>query len=100
MTVRVVSGWALFVLGIIAIVVLLLMLASLLLGSTCLVLVEKAYPDTVEWSQITGPFIGTLFGLALSGLAVWGGWRLAHPRRRARLVKPQPPDEPADQNLE
>ena len=96
MTGRAVTGWVLFVLGIIAIVVLLLMLASLLLGSTCLVLVEKEYPGTVEWGQIAVPFIGTLFGLVLSGLAVWGGWRLAHPRRRARLVKPQPSDEHED----
>ena len=85
---RIVIGWVLFVLGIIAIAVLLLMLVSLLLGSTCLVLWEKEYPDTVPWGQLAGPVIGTLFGLAVSGLAVWGGWRLAHPRKRIRRAQP------------
>jgi len=85
---RIVIGWVLFVLGIIAIAVLLLMLVSLLLGSTCLVLWEKEYPDTAPWGQLAGPVIGTLFGLAVSGLAVWGGWRLAHPRRRIRRTQP------------
>jgi len=87
MSSRIVIGWILFVLGIIAIAVLLLILVSLLLGSTCLVLVEKEYPGTVPWGQIAGPFIGTLFGLVLSGLAVWGGWRLAHPRKRIWRTK-------------
>jgi len=81
---RILFGWVFFVLGIIAIAVLLLTLVSLLLGSTCLVLVEKEYPGTVPWGQIAGPFIGTLLGLVLSGLAVWGGWRLSHPRMRTR----------------
>jgi hypothetical protein len=85
---RIVIGWVLFVLGIIVIGVLLLILVSLLLGSTCLVLVEKEYPGTVPWGQIAGPFIGTLFGLVVGGLAVWGGWRLSHPRRRIRRARP------------
>jgi len=91
MSSRIVVGWVLFVLGIIAIAVLLLMLASLFLGSTCLVLVEQEYPGTVPWGQIAGPFIGTLFGLVVGGLAVWGGWRLAHPRKRTRPKRARPP---------
>lgn len=85
---RVVIGWVLFVLGILAILFLLLLLFALLLGGTWLVLLEMEYEDTVPWGQLAGPVIGTLFGLAVSGLAVWGGWRLAHPRRRIRRTQP------------
>jgi hypothetical protein len=91
---RIVIGWALFVLGIIAIAVLLLLLVSLLLGGTWLALLEMEYEGTVPWGQLAGPVIGTLFGLVVSGLAVWGGWRLSHPRERIR--RSQSTDEPGD----
>ncbi len=93
---RIVIGWALFVLGIIAIAVLLLLLVSLLLGGTWLALLEMEYEGTVPWGQLAGPVIGTLFGLVVSGLAVWGGWRLSHPRKRIRRA--QLPNGPSDLN--
>ncbi len=78
------------VLGKIATAVLLIMLVLLLLASICAVVVGlSGWP--IAWA-----IIGTLFGLVLSRLAVWGGRRLAHPEERAYLDKPQSPDEFAD----
>lgn len=92
-----VIGWLLFVLGIVAIVVLLIALVSLLLGSTCIVLLEMEYPETAKWSELAGPAIIVVLGFLLSGLAVFVGWKLAHPRRRVNRAL-RSPDEPVEES--
>ena len=86
MTCSKVIGWVLLVSGKIATAVLLLLLVLLLLASICVVLAGLS-GKPIAWAVI-----GTLFGLVLSRLAVWGGRRLAHPLEESHAT-PQPPDE-------
>jgi hypothetical protein len=92
---NVVIGWVSFWLGIVAMLLLILVLA-LLVGSICLGIMDTGYEYSVPWGHIAGPLVVIILGLVVSGLAVWGGWRLTHPRKQAHLEKPQPPDESAD----
>lgn len=98
---NIVIGWVTFALGIVAILILLLLLLILLASTVCLGLWGSTVcTDRAPWSQTAVPFACTIFVMVVSGLAVWGGWRLAHPHRRGRRDKPaiQPPDEPTEES--
>ena len=73
-------GWASFVLGILGLLLLGLALA-LLVSSISLGITDTGYEYSIPWGHIAGPLVVIILGLVVSGLAVWGGWRLSHQRK-------------------
>jgi len=94
---NVVIGWVSFWLGILGMLLLILVLV-LLVGSICLGITDTGYEYSVPWGHIAGPLVVIILGLVVSGLAIWGGWRLAHQRKL--IGRAQSIDKPSDVSRE